>query len=96
MHTVLLILNCQPGKRDALLEGLAASLPDTRAFDGCKLVETYVDNDNPDRAFLWEKWESRGHQEKYMQWRVESGSMDAMADIFSGPPEIIHLGANPA
>ena len=59
MHTVILRFTCKPGVRDGFAKSLPETLVATRAFDGCKLVEVYLDQDNADVIVLWEKWESR-------------------------------------
>ena len=66
-HTVLLELNCKPGKGAEFLPALIAALADTRARQGAGAMEPYVDADNPDRLFVWEKWDSRSDQESYLQ-----------------------------
>jgi quinol monooxygenase YgiN len=78
-----------------LLEGLAAALVETRAYDGCLSVETFVDADSPDNVWLIEEWATRGHQERYMAWRVESGMMELVQPILAGPVEIHFLDARP-
>ena len=92
-HTVLLELNCKPGKGAEFLPALIAALADTRARQGAGAMEAYVDADNPDRLFVWEKWDSRSDQESYLQWRVETGFVEALGPGLAEPPRIIHLGA---
>ncbi len=57
MQKVILVFKCQPGTGAALLEAFTTALVDTRAFDGCLSVETYVDADNPDTIMLFEDWD---------------------------------------
>lgn len=92
-HTVLLELNCKPGKGAEFLPALIAALADTRARQGAGAMEPYVDADNPDRLLVWEKWDSRADQESYLQWRMETGFVEALAPVLAEPPRIIHLGA---
>jgi quinol monooxygenase YgiN len=35
-----------------------------------------------------EQWDTRGHYEKYLAWRTESGVMDEFAAMMAGPPNI--------
>lgn len=91
MHTVLLTLTCNPGVRDGFLPVFAEALIDTRKFAGCQLVEVYTDQENSNTILVWEKWESRAHQEKYMQWRMETGMLDTLAPVLSEPPTFLHL-----
>ena len=90
-HTVLIELHCLPGQGPAYLEAMLPLLPDTRAFKGCELVETYSDQDNPDVIFLWEKLASRQDQEAYLAWRIETGTFDEMSRFFSADPRFIQL-----
>ena len=92
-HTVLLELNCKEGMGADALKGLLVALGDTRAYDGAVAIEAYVDAENPDCIMVWEKWETRAQQESYLNWRRESGSMDAFAEILAGPPRFVHLNA---
>lgn len=90
-HTVLLELNCKPGKGKEFLPALVAALAETRARKGAGAMEPYVDADNPDRLLVWEKWDSRADQESYLQWRMETGFVEALAPVLAEPPRIIHL-----
>ena len=74
----------QNGKQAGFLELLGGALPDTRAFDGCLKVETFAAEDGKS-VLLVEEWESKKHQETYFQWRVETGLVDALAPLSSGP-----------
>ena len=90
-HTVLLEVNCQPGKGAEFLSLLVAALADTRARQGADAMEPYVDADNPDRVFVWEKWATRADQESYLQWRMETGFVEALGPFLAEPPRILHL-----
>ena len=83
-HTFLLL--CNPGKREEFFELLLAALADTRAFEECESVETYVDQDNPDHIYLWEKWATRAHYEAYLAWWMETGMLDSIAPFMDPPP----------
>ena len=78
-HTALALFPCNPDKGEGFLELLLPALADTRAFEGCESIETYVDQDNPDHIFLWEKWATRENYEAYLAWRMETGMMELIA-----------------
>ena len=78
-HTALALFPCNPDKGEGFLELLLPALADTRAFEGCESIETYVDQDNPDHIFLWEKWATRENYEAYLAWRTETGMMELIA-----------------
>jgi quinol monooxygenase YgiN len=96
MLKVTLLFKCQPGMGTVLLDAFTTALVDTRAFDGCISVETFVDADNPDTILLIEEWESRGQQEAYLTWRVESGMIEMLAPVVAEPFEMRYLEAHPA
>lgn len=60
---------------------------------GCEGIETYTDQDNPDRVVLWEKWAARSNHEAYMAWRTETGMMDIIGPLVAGPPRFMYLAA---
>ena len=86
--TVLLELQAQSDKVDALLNTFKEILPDTRAYDGFVGIELVQNQDDPKNMVLIERWQSRQHYEKYLAWRTERGDMDALADALSAPPVI--------
>ena len=90
-HTVLLELNLREGKTEEFLPLLIMGLADTRAREGFESIEVLVDQDDPTRVFLWEKWTERAHQEAYVAWRMETGSEEALASFVSGPPIFTHM-----
>jgi quinol monooxygenase YgiN len=96
MQKVTLLFKCQPGMGKVLLEAFTTALVDTRAFDGCISVETYVDADDPDRVLLVEEWDSKAQQETYVAWRVENGMIEMLAPILTEPFEMHYLEAHPA
>ena len=96
MQKVILLFKCQPGMGEGLLETFTTALVDTRAFDGCISVETYVDADNPDTIMLFEEWESKAQQETYVGWRIENGMIEMLAPILAEPMETRYLESHPA
>ena len=79
-HSALAEFPCNPGKgREFLEQAMLPALEETRAFDGCESIETYVDADNPDHVILWEKWASREQYEAYIAWRMATGFVEVVA-----------------
>jgi quinol monooxygenase YgiN len=78
------------------LEVLSAALVETRAYDGCVSVETYVDADHPDTIVLIEDWDSRAQNEKYITWRLETGLVELLEPILAAPLEVRYLQTHPA
>ena len=66
-------LQVDPEKVDEFLALMIEAAPDTRAREGCRLFDIYVDQDNPGHVVFYEIWDSREQQEAYLSWRQESG-----------------------
>jgi len=85
---VILEVQAKPENLDELKSTLEAILPDTRKYAGCVSVDVVVNQENPLNIILLEVWESREHQEKYFQWRAETGALDALGAMLSQPPNL--------
>ena len=89
MSTAVTIdLSVIPEKVEEFLAFIKDIAPDTRAYDGCQLFDIWKDQDTPGRVLFYEIWDSRGHQEKYLAWRAETGLMDKLGPFLTAPPEI--------
>ena len=66
---------------------LAQILPETRSYDGCQGIDVHFNMDDPGNMVLVEQWESRGHHEKYAQWRKETGVSAKLGSMLTGPPK---------
>ena len=64
----------KPELIDDALSLLAALLPDTGGFEGCEMLETVIDLDDPGHVMVVERWTSRDAHVPYLAWRVDSGS----------------------
>ena len=67
---------------------LAQLLPDTRSYDGCEGIQAQFNMDDPENMVLVEYWESRGHCEKYIQRRTETGVRDMLVSMLTSPPNV--------
>lgn len=87
---VTVVLECQakPGGGDELKATFKAILPDTRAYEGCQEVEVKANQDDADNVIVLERWESRGHYEKYLGWRQETGALEKLGAMLANPPSI--------
>ena len=85
---VLLELQSNVENIEQLKSTFKDMLADTRKYDGCQGVETFNNQDDSNNLVLVEKWESRQHYEAYLAWRTESGALDAVVSMTSGPPSI--------
>ena len=66
-----------------LKETLKSALPDTRNFDGCISVKTFIE-ESTNTIHLIEDWESLEHQQKYLAWRIETGLLDLLEPLLDG------------
>ena len=58
-------------------------LVDTRASTGCIRLDTYHEMENS-KVLLVEEWEKIENQESYMQWRIETGLVEALTEFLDG------------
>lgn len=60
-------------------------LPDTRSFEGCQGVQLYENKESLTKFVIHSKWNSEEAQKKYIAWRMETGSLDKLTPMLSGP-----------
>jgi len=89
-NLVIVSFPAKEGMLDDLKETLKAALPDTRSFDGCISVDTYIE-DSTNTIHLIEDWETLDHQAKYLNWRVETGLLDDLDPILAGGASSINI-----
>ena len=82
---VTLELPAKPARVSEFLDVMRAALVDTRAYEGCESVETFVE-ESTGSVLLVELRETAEHQQTYMKWRMETGLMDAIGEFLSGAP----------
>jgi quinol monooxygenase YgiN len=82
-NLVIVEFPAAPGKLDELLATMKAALVDTRAFDGCLSITSFVE-EGTSTLMLIEDWESMAHYEKYAQWRAETGLVAVMDPLLDG------------
>ena len=76
MSTMVLIeLAVKPESVEDMKTLMKELLPDTRAYDGCQSVDFYDNTETKGNMVLYEIWDSRAHQERYLQWRSETGTL---------------------
>ena len=79
-NLVIVSFPAKEGRLDDLKETLKSALPDTRSFDGCISVDTYIE-DATNTVHLIEDWESLDHQSMYLNWRIETGLLDVLEPL---------------
>ena len=71
------------GKLDELTAALKQALPETRAYDGCISLDSWLDKDRA-TIVLTEQWDSFDHYDRYLAWRRDTGVFDALAPLLEG------------
>jgi quinol monooxygenase YgiN len=70
---------------------MKGALPDTRGYDGCLGIRGLSNQDDSNNIVLIEEWESRGHYDRYLQWRTDTGFIEAMGGMLAGEPKFTYL-----
>ena len=70
-------------KLEGFLDVLREALKETRVYEGCQNVETFVEMDTGS-VVLVELWETAEHQQAYLNWRIETGLTEALSDFLAG------------
>ena len=81
--TIIAEFHAAPGKLDELLATLKAVLPETRAYDGCRGLDSWLDQDRS-TIVLTEQWDTFDHYDRYLAWRAETGVLAAAAGLLEG------------
>ncbi|MDH4145443.1 MAG: antibiotic biosynthesis monooxygenase [Acidimicrobiia bacterium] len=84
-----------PERSEEFLTLLGSILADTRGFDGCEVLETFVDQADPGRVVLWERWPSRDHHRRYLAWRNSTDLGERLAPFLRERPHFTYLDARP-
>ncbi|MEL6347279.1 MAG: antibiotic biosynthesis monooxygenase family protein [Myxococcota bacterium] len=88
---MILSFPVHPEKRDDFVALLNNILPDTRAFEGCIAVQTWLPEHDPGQVWIYEEWETRDHQGAYMTWRMTTGMGDAIGPFVTGAPQVMWI-----
>lgn len=62
-----------------------------RSWKGCQSFECYESDEDSNKIFIWQKWDSKEDHESYVKMRLESGSFDMLGEWVSAQPEITSL-----
>ncbi|MCA9669474.1 MAG: antibiotic biosynthesis monooxygenase [Myxococcales bacterium] len=88
MVIVIAQFPAKPEEGNKLFEAFQQALPDTRRFDGCLGMEFARELDKPHNFLLIERWESKEKYDKYLNWRIETGLLEALGPLMTGQPVI--------
>ena len=68
---------------ETLKKAMKRALPDTRSFEGCISVNTFIE-ESTNTIHLIEDWETLDHQATYLNWRVENGLLTDLDPLLDG------------
>ena len=92
LHEKMLVeFPVNPETREDFIAALQEILVDTRAFEGCLSVTTWTNEEDKDKVWLYEEWEDRAHQKKYLNWRTETGNTSHLGAFITGPVRFLWL-----
>ena len=77
--------------RGEFIVELEKILVDTRAFDGCLGVTIWTNGEDADKVWLLEDWQTRAHQEAYLNWRMETGNTAHLGPYLAGDLRFLWL-----
>lgn len=63
----------------------------TRSWPGCQSIECYESEEDPNKIFIWQKWDNKESHESLVKMRHEEGSFNTLGDWVLVPPEITSL-----
>jgi len=87
---VLLEAKAKPEHVERLKAAAAALFPQTRAYDGCRGITSYLNEDGRTFVFV-EFWDTKAHYERYLAWRTETGVIAELVSMLDAPPSIRHF-----
>jgi quinol monooxygenase YgiN len=88
--TAILELQLKADAVDTAHQVLHATLAGTRAFPGCLGVTVLVDDQNPARVLIVERWESMDSDRAYRAWRATPEGATELGAVLGGRPELSH------
>jgi quinol monooxygenase YgiN len=88
---VIVDFEFKPGGAAPLIETMKERLPFARSYEGCEMVELYVDHDNPNHLVLVERWASRAHYDKYREWAMAQASTQEVLQSLVGEMKTLYL-----
>lgn len=84
-YTVLLTLQVAPDRMAEFEAMMTVEAPLTRGFEGCDLFEIYA-TETPGEVLFLEHWASKGHSDRYGEWRAGRGDFERLGAFFTAPP----------
>jgi quinol monooxygenase YgiN len=84
--TVLLEIALRPDALDTAPEVIRQTLVATAAAEGNEGLEVIVDDADPTRVIIVEKWRTTADHSAYLAWRQTPEGANELGSVLSGPP----------
>jgi quinol monooxygenase YgiN len=81
-------LALKPEAAAPFLAQLPAILDETRTKPGFLDISAQRQQDAPERLLLIERWESADDYRAYLQWRIDTGLLEALKPLITEEPRI--------
>lgn len=85
--TVMLKATLKNGQKDKLKELMSKFLVQTRTYKGFRDITIYKE-DNSDNIVFYSIWDKKEDFKNYLNFRIQSGDMSVLAQVFEGEPQI--------
>lgn len=98
MHAVILNAQLRSTASDpSAVEVIHGMLTETRDFNGCLGVETFVDTKDATKITIIERWESKEANNAYLAWRQADGAAGAQrfGGLLAGAPSMSKVAPAP-
>jgi quinol monooxygenase YgiN len=76
------------GERDGFTEICREAFKVTRDFDGGEHIDLVYNTEDSNNWVFNEIWESKEHYDKYLKFRSEDGTLEAIAGLCENAPSI--------
>ena len=86
--SVLLEGTLKEGEKDNFTGICTEAFKVTRAYEGCQGIDLTYNTENPNNWVFTEVWDSKEHYDKYLQFRTDDGTLDAVAALCEAAPSI--------
>jgi quinol monooxygenase YgiN len=60
-------------------------LPVTRGYEGCESATMHVNQDDAGGLLFVQRWRTRGHYERYIEWRRGTADLAPLAGLLERP-----------
>jgi quinol monooxygenase YgiN len=77
--------------RGEFIDELNVILIDTRAFEGCEAATVWTNELESDKVWIYEEWQTRAHQEAYLNWRNETDNTSHLGPFINGEVRFLWL-----